>query len=111
MIIVSRIILKLCTGNFAAAITLWPFIFIRKEEMKLNPVLINHEKIHLRQQMELLIVIFYLWYIFEFIYHFLKTRNLKIAYRMIRFEKEAYQNEHNLNYLKTRKMFGFLDTV
>jgi len=41
------------------AITLWPFVFIRDHG---DEVTINHEKIHLRQQVELLILGFYLLY-------------------------------------------------
>lgn len=108
VIIVSSFLLKLLTGRFATAITIWPFIFIRKSEMKKDEVLINHEKIHLRQQLELLILFFYLWYGFEYFFYRLKGFNSKIAYRMIRFEKEAYRNESNLQYLKTRKWFAFL---
>jgi len=41
-------------------ITLWPFILVRSNELKLDPFFINHEKIHLRQQLELLIVFFFI---------------------------------------------------
>jgi hypothetical protein len=37
-------------------IALFPFIFIRKPEDRENNILINHEKIHLRQQIELLVI-------------------------------------------------------
>lgn len=39
-------------------ITLFPFIVLRQSRMKDDPVLINHEKIHLRQQLELLVIPF-----------------------------------------------------
>lgn len=88
-------------------ITLFPFIFIRKSEDKDNKILINHEKIHLRQQLELGIVFFYLWYVFEYYYWLLKFRNPYQAYRRISFEREAYENDDDLNYLAKRKFYGF----
>lgn len=74
-----------------------------------NPsaVIINHERIHLQQQLELLIVFFYVWYVSEWIYYYFKFGNWWAAYHAIRFEKEAYANEKDLNYLKNRAFWGF----
>lgn len=91
-----------------SGITLFPFIFVTKKEYLKNPYFINHEKIHLQQQKELLVIFFYIWYVTDFLLKYIKHRNWETAYRNIIFEREAYQNEHNLNYLKTRKIFGFL---
>ena len=111
MIFVSRTILKVLTGSFAAAISLWPFVFVRDKMHIDDPVLINHEKIHLRQQIELLLVIFYLWYGFEYLFYRIKGMDSKSAYRNICFEKEAYHFEKDLNYLKKRKWFGFMRKI
>ncbi len=89
-------------------IALFPFIILRHKSLKENKVLINHEKIHLRQQLELLIVFFYFWYAIEFLVRLLQYKNKNRAYRNISFEREAYTNEKNLNYLKKRSLFGFL---
>ncbi|MFK8271094.1 hypothetical protein [Capnocytophaga stomatis] len=89
------------------AITLYPFIFLRDEADKQNQVLINHERIHLRQQLELLVIFFYLWYGIDFLIKYAKYRNWQKAYRNIIFEREAYGNESDLQYLKERKRFGF----
>ncbi|WP_203969755.1 hypothetical protein [Capnocytophaga stomatis] len=89
------------------AITLYPFIFLRNKEDKENAVLINHERIHLRQQLELLVIFFYLWYGIDFLIKYAKYRNWQKAYRNIIFEREAYGNESDLQYLKERKRFGF----
>lgn len=78
------------------AITLWPFIFVRKE-CSFSNIDLNHENIHGRQQLELLIIPFYIIYIIEWIFK---------GYRKISFEKEAYSNEQNLDYLKNRKHFA-----
>ncbi|SOE20639.1 hypothetical protein SAMN06298216_1124 [Spirosomataceae bacterium TFI 002] len=85
-------------------ITLWPFILIKSKQP--GKVLINHEMIHIRQQVELLVFFFYIIYFLEWSYHFARTFNFWEAYRCISFEKEAYLNEHNLDYLKTRKWYA-----
>ena len=48
-------------------ITIFPFMFLKYKDLKSNKVLINHEKIHLRQQLELLIVLFFVIYSIEFL--------------------------------------------
>lgn len=78
------------------AITLWPFIFVRKE-CSFNEIDLNHENIHGRQQKELLIIPFYIIYLIEWIFK---------GYRNISFEKEAYRYEEDLGYLKRRKHFA-----
>ncbi len=104
MIIVCQKPLKKLKIN---GIALFPFIFIRKPEDKENNVLINHEKIHLRQQLEMLIIFFYIFYVIEYYYWFFKLKDGYLAYRRISFEKEAYANENNLNYLRKRKFWSF----
>lgn len=67
----------------------------------------NHERIHARQQQELLIVFFYVWYLLE--YSILRLfMNHHSAYRNIVFEREAYAMEHDVNYLKKRRFFNFI---
>ncbi|WP_315055814.1 hypothetical protein [Chryseobacterium indoltheticum] len=88
-------------------ITLYAFIFINNPEDKKNRVLINHEKIHIRQQLELLIIFFYILYVAEYYYHFFRLKNAHAAYHAISFEREAYSMEHDLNYLKKRKFWAF----
>ena len=104
MIIVCQRLLKNTKIN---GITLFPFIFIKNPEDKKNRVLINHEKIHIRQQLELLIIFFYILYMVEYYYHFFRLKNSYQAYKSISFEREAYAMEHDLNYLKKRKFWSF----
>lgn len=86
------------------AINLFGVIFARKEYGKLPQTTINHESIHTAQQKELLFVGFYLLYLLEWIYRLIF--HTKTAYRGISFEREAYENEKNLDYLKTRKHYS-----
>lgn len=88
-------------------IALFPFILLRNKALKKNKVLLNHEKIHIRQQLELLVVFFYLWYVAEYYFWYYKLRDKHLAYKRISFEREAYAHEENLNYLKSRKFWGF----
>ncbi|MCS4237854.1 hypothetical protein M2306_000616 [Myroides gitamensis] len=90
-----------------AALTLYPFIIYKDASFAEDAILVNHERIHLKQQLELLILPFYLWYGIEFLIRLLYLRNRKKAYRAISFEQEAYKNEANLAYLKQRKTYAF----
>ncbi|MBA80433.1 MULTISPECIES: hypothetical protein [unclassified Leeuwenhoekiella] len=86
----------------------WPFILIREEGLKRNKVFINHERIHLRQQVELLVLPFYVWYLSEYTYYRIRGYSKEKAYRSICFEREAYQFENDLYYLKKRRPWAFL---
>lgn len=105
MILMTLCLLKNTKIN---GISLFPFIFLKNAKDKNNKVLINHEKIHIRQQLELVLVFFYFLYLAEYFYWLLKYKNKEIAYRSISFEREAYTNENNLNYLKQRKCWSFV---
>lgn len=102
-----RIILVLPFMNFADGMALFPFIFVKKADYKKDEVLINHEAIHLRQQLELLILPFYILYLLNYLFNLLKYKKHFPSYMNIYFEKEAYLNERNLNYLNERKLWDF----
>jgi hypothetical protein len=89
-------------------LTVFPFVLIKYRFDKGNKILVNHEKIHIRQQMELLVLPFFLWYFVEYAVRLLQYKNADLAYRNISFEREAYANEINLDYLETRTFFSFL---
>jgi len=107
MIITLPMLFNFLIKQNAIAIALWPFIFIKYDALKRNRQLVNHERIHLRQQLEMGIILFYLFYVAEFLYHYINFRNINFAYRSISFEKEAFANDRNLNYLKERKFWGW----
>ena len=92
----------------ATAMALFPFMIFKDAAQKDNVLLINHEKIHFRQQLELLILPFYILYLLNYLFNLLRFRNHAKAYFQISFEKEAYANDHNLSYLKERKSYSWL---
>ncbi|WP_066226135.1 hypothetical protein [Formosa haliotis] len=89
-------------------ITLYPFVFLKQPHLKEDAVLLNHERIHLKQQLELLVIPFYILYVLEFLIRYLQYRSWQKAYANISFEREAYRHEKDLNYLKSRSLFSFL---
>ena len=93
-------------GKKFYAINLFGLIFAKGT---CSEVVINHERIHTRQMLELLIIPFYIWYIFEWIIRYLQWKNSYRAYQNISFEKEAYANQNDLEYLKKRKLWKFLN--
>ena len=113
------------------ALTFWPLIFVQEANERLyDDVADNHEHIHGRQQIEMLIVgivlavglyfvigwwclfalpIFFYWYVIE--YALRSIFGTGDAYRKILVEREAYANEHDMDYLKHRKPFAWLTYV
>lgn len=86
------------------AINLFGLLFCKKDA-KINDVIVNHESIHTAQMKEMLYIPFYLWYVIEWLIKLLFKGN---AYRNISFEREAYDNQYNLNYLKERKRYNWI---
>lgn len=107
-IVVSPFFTKLFSAGKASAVTIFPFIFVRHKSMRLDIVLINHESIHIAQAIELLVFPFYALYLLEFLIRLIEYRDFHRAYLNISFEREAYHNEKNMDYLKWRKPWGFL---
>ena len=102
------IVVKYLIPKGFRGMTVFPFVIIKYRFDSENKVLVNHEKVHIRQQLELLVLPFFLWYFAEYAVRLLQYRNANLAYRNISFEREAYSNELNLDYLKTRRIFSFL---
>lgn len=78
------------------AMTLYPFLLI-SSKME-NDILINHERIHFNQIRKEGFFKFYFKYSAEYLKGRLKGQSHDESYRNISFEKEAYDNEENLNY-------------
>lgn len=107
MILVSKYLVPKGYQGFA----FFPFVFLKDKKLKRDKVLINHEKIHLRQQLELLVVFFYVFYVMEFIVRYGQYKTWDLAYRNISFERETYRNECNADYLKQRALWQFLKYI
>lgn len=89
-------------------IALYPFIIVRKPTFKNDAMLIRHERIHLRQQLELLVLPFYLLYVLNYLFNLLRFKNHHMAYLNIVFEKEANAHEANPAYLSGRRLWAWL---
>lgn len=121
IVIYSNILLQILTlGQNFAGITIGVFV-IFKDRNVATPKVLNHEHIHVKQQVELLFVGMWLPYALSYFYNRLKLAfNIKLpiatsyssthmkAYRNIIFEREAYDNDNNLAYIKNRKPFAWL---
>ncbi len=108
MIFTSKILFSKVLKHYTG-ITLWPFIILRDKETEMSPgryrSLVNHERIHIRQQAETLVVFFYIFYAFYYIRNRMKGMKHWKAYKSIPFERESYENEKDLEYLKNRKFW------
>ena len=78
------------------AINLFGVLFVRGNAY-IGEKTIRHESIHTKQMREMLYVPFYVWYGIEWV----------IRYFAWSFEKEAYGNEHDTEYLKNRKPYAW----
>ena len=85
---------------------LFPFVLIKNRRP--HGILLNHERIHLRQQLEMGFILFYIWYLTEYLLHLIRYRNHDRAYRAISFEREAYCYESTPTYLHARPFWAFL---
>lgn len=86
------------------AAVVWPFLVVRDQQEYRRAWLMNHERIHLVQHTDLLWLGFQLFYIGEYLFARLVLRKSKEeAYYWLSHEQEAYLNQHNREYLKTRR--------
>lgn len=87
-----------------SAMALWPFVIFRNREASEDLGIINHERIHHRQQIELLIFPYYFWYFIEYWTAMFRNgfRHFD-AYMSVSFEQEAYAAQNIPDYLSHRK--------
>ena len=105
--------MKVIFNNFIpfkgfSAINLFGTLFVRNgiyKDNKLPKKTINHEKIHTHQMREMGYIFFYIWYFIEWL--LLLPTFGKDAYYNISFEREAYDNDNDLRYLKYRKHYSW----
>lgn len=83
--------------NILGVIFCHPGIYLSRE-------LINHERIHTAQMIEMGFVFFYIWYLIEWLFRlFMKGR----AYTSLAFEREAYAHMDEPDYLKHRRPYAW----
>lgn len=107
-----RFIGRTGTGsNEAKGLAFFPFIFVRREEFVL-PWLINHERIHHKQQIETLFVGVMLLSVFEMLHARIVLRKDKMqSYLYTSAEQEAYINMHNPDYIQARAPWALFKYV
>lgn len=88
-----------------SGMAIFPFVFVKNTRK--SKVLLNHERIHITQQLEMLVLPFFIWYIIEYCIGYYKFKNHDWAYRSISFEKEAYKHDNDFDYLKKRPFWAF----
>lgn len=117
------------------ATTIWPLILARKSSKPLKDVEENHEKIHLRQQLEVMIAsaliiaaltlifkwswwcmlislgVYYAGYGIDYAIRYVAYGSPHEAYRNIATEQEAYLYEQDMTYLKHRKPFAWVKYI
>lgn len=89
------------------AINIFGIVFARKGEV-ISKSTLNHEAIHTAQMRELLYVGFYFLYFTEWI---IKLFMYKDAYSNISFEREAYSNQEDVEYLTKRKRYAWFKLI
>ena len=100
---------------------------------RITEIDLNHERIHSAQFVEVTVAslailgvlslflnswlfllspfMFYILYVLEWLVRLIQYKGTYMAYRNISFEREAYQNEEDLYYLKCRKIFNFINYI
>lgn len=90
-------------------LNLFGILFTKQDTLSERTIV--HESIHAKQQLEMLFVLFYLWYAIEYCLIRLLHKTQNCAYHDVSFEEEAYANDDNKAYLSTRKHYAWLKYV
>lgn len=107
----KRALIIVCPWLKVNAMAIFPFILIKQAHLKHNAQLIRHETIHLRQELELLIIPFYILYLLNYLVNLSRYRDHDKAYLNIVFEREAYKYEADMNYLKHRSFWAWIKFI
>lgn len=86
------------------AINLFGILFCRKGAT-ITADVIQHERIHTKQMLELFVVGFYVWYVVEWLIRLPMNGR---AYSNISMEREAYDHMYDPNYLLKRKPYAWV---
>jgi hypothetical protein len=89
----------------------FPLIIFKDKSFEVDRIVI-HERIHFKQQIELLFIGAIVWRFTERFYlKAFQSKNSLDSYKLTSFEQEAYLNQENPNYLKERKAFAFVKYI
>jgi hypothetical protein len=98
-------------GENSRAATLFPFLIFRDKTQEL-PWVVNHEKIHFKQQVELLFLGLEILKFIEFIYFkFFLKKNKFDRYLYSACEQESYLNQQDFSYLAHRKPYAIFKYI
>jgi hypothetical protein len=100
--------MKIITLRFLPPDSAWSLFgcICVKDPSWVDEYVVNHESIHAAQQREMLWIPFYVIYVIEFLAKSLWYRSFHRGYMSICHEREAYFNDHDLDYLNKRKHFA-----
>lgn len=114
-------------------ITIGPFVLSKRSEERITQEVRNHECTHARQWVEMAVasgvillalvlafgvspwwmllsgVVFYVWYGIEYFIRLCTLRNSNKAYKAVAFEREAYENDSDANYLENSNYFAWIN--
>ncbi|WP_195579108.1 hypothetical protein [Bacteroides intestinalis] len=126
---VAKVLLYLSSCE---TITLGPFVCSKLSKSEMRQRVRNHECTHARQWIEIVlmtgaiiwllmllfnlstlwlifsVLAFYLWYGIEWFIRFVATLDVKKAYKAVSFEREAYENQEDSNYLENSHYFAWM---
>ena len=108
----DKILKRLSIFINIGGITIYPFIILKEKNKKQGVnKLVVHESIHIKQAEELLVLPFYILYVLEWLVKSLIHKSFKKGYYNISFEREAYSNQYNKEYISKRKKYQWIKRI
>lgn len=117
----------LCLSG-CSTIAIGPLVFSKRSEDRIAQVDKNHETVHAVQWTEVTAIFglfifilqlifsfsawwyliapvaYYIWYVLEWLVKLVILQDSRSAYKSVSFEMEAYDNQHDCNYVENRRM-------
>lgn len=93
--------------NYYTGLSFFVFIWISRlteDEVRL----IRHEKIHFHQQIEMLFIFHWLFYVFFYLVSRVRGHSHYAAYRFNPFELEAFTHDFDAAYLQRRRPYAWI---